>query len=90
MQMIPQPAKQYLVASDFDQTLSFHDSGSVLSVLVPIMEEFLRWDSTQIRDFFEAQGLMIQGWERMRADFLTIRSSSPAVPPSREKELTAL
>jgi 2-hydroxy-3-keto-5-methylthiopentenyl-1-phosphate phosphatase len=63
-------------------------SDDALSVLVPIMEEILRWDSAAIRDFFEAQGLMIQGWERMRADFLTIRSSSSAGAATPEKELT--
>ena len=28
------PVKQYLLASDFDQTLSFHDSGEVLGELL--------------------------------------------------------
>ena len=36
MQSKTQLVKQYLLASDFDQTLSFHDSGLVLSELVGI------------------------------------------------------
>ena len=36
MQTSGQPIKQYLLASDFDQTLSFNDSGLVLSELVGI------------------------------------------------------
>jgi len=34
MSTIPTPPKHYLVASDFDQTLSFNDSGAVLSELI--------------------------------------------------------
>src|SRR3954453_4622513 len=38
-----QPSKRYLLASDFDQTLSFNDSGYVLAELVGIApEEFER------------------------------------------------
>jgi len=41
--MIPRPIKRYLFASDFDQTLSFNDSGFVLAELLGIpQEEFLR------------------------------------------------
>ena len=36
MQNPAQILKRYLVASDFDQTLSFHDSGCVLSEMVGI------------------------------------------------------
>ena len=36
MQRANQILKRYLVVSDFDQTLSFHDSGYVLSELVGI------------------------------------------------------
>jgi hypothetical protein len=34
--MIGTPQKHYLLASDFDQTLSFNDSGLVLSELLGI------------------------------------------------------
>ena len=35
-------AKQYLLASDFDQTLSFNDSGVVLSELDRVSRHFTR------------------------------------------------
>jgi phosphoserine phosphatase len=41
--MVEKPIKRYLFASDFDQTLSFNDSGAVLSELLGIpVEEFKR------------------------------------------------
>src|SRR5690242_1393692 len=41
--MIPRPLKRYLFASDFDQTLSFNDSGVVLAELLGISaDEFKR------------------------------------------------
>jgi 2-hydroxy-3-keto-5-methylthiopentenyl-1-phosphate phosphatase len=50
-------------------------SDDALSVLVPILEEILGWRRPQIRGFFEAQGLVIQDWDRAQADWLTIRST---------------
>ncbi|HME00736.1 MAG TPA: haloacid dehalogenase-like hydrolase [Terriglobia bacterium] len=47
-------------------------SDDALSVLVPILEEIAGWDTASIRAFFEAQGLMIQEWDRVRTDWLTI------------------
>jgi 2-hydroxy-3-keto-5-methylthiopentenyl-1-phosphate phosphatase len=47
-------------------------SDDALSVLVPILEEIAGWDTARIRAFFEAQGLMIQEWDRVRTDWLTI------------------
>jgi len=41
--MSEKPVKHYIFASDFDQTLTFNDSGYVLSELVGIpMAEFER------------------------------------------------
>jgi phosphoserine phosphatase len=53
-------------------------SDDALSVLVPILEEIVGWDAARIRVFFEAQGLLIQEWDRVRADWLTIAPSNPA------------
>lgn len=53
-------------------------SDDALSVLVPILEEIVGWDAARIRVFFEAQGLLIQEWDRVRADWLTIGPNSPA------------
>jgi predicted HAD superfamily phosphohydrolase len=44
-----------------------------LSVLIPILEEIVGWDASRIRAFFEAQGFMLQEWEKVRTDSLTIR-----------------
>lgn len=47
-------------------------SDDALSVLIPVLEEIVGWDAARIRLFFEAQGLLIQEWDRVRADWLTI------------------
>jgi 2-hydroxy-3-keto-5-methylthiopentenyl-1-phosphate phosphatase len=47
-------------------------SDDALSVTIPILEEIVGWDAARIRSFFEAQGLLIQEWDRVRADWLTI------------------
>jgi len=51
-------------------------SANALAVLAPILEDIAGWERPQIRRFFEAQGLLIQEWERVRTDWLTLR---PAV-----------
>jgi HAD superfamily phosphoserine phosphatase-like hydrolase len=52
-------------------------SDDALSVLVPILEEIGAWGPGQIRALFEAQGLVIQEWDRVRTDWLTIREGAP-------------
>jgi 2-hydroxy-3-keto-5-methylthiopentenyl-1-phosphate phosphatase len=47
-------------------------SDDALSVLIPILEEIAGLDTGRIRSFFERQGLLIQEWDRVRADWLTI------------------
>ena len=44
-----------------------------LGVLIPILEEIVGWDASRIRGFFEAQGFMLQEWDKVRSDSLTIR-----------------
>jgi hypothetical protein len=51
-------------------------SDDALSVLVPILEEIAGWNRPRIRSFFEEQGLLIQGWDKVQADWLTFRSST--------------
>jgi hypothetical protein len=46
-----------------------------LSVLVPILEEIAGYDAGQIRAMFEDQGLVIQEWEKVRTDWVTIRET---------------
>ncbi len=55
-------------------------SDDALSIIVPILEEIAGWDATSIRTFFEEQGLFIQEWDRVRADWLTI---TPQPSPER-------
>ncbi len=47
-------------------------SDSALSILVPILEEVVRWDSASIRQLFEGKGLLIQQWDKVQTDVLTI------------------
>ncbi len=47
-------------------------SDSALAILVPILEEVVRWDSASIRELFEAKGLLIQQWDKVQTDVLTI------------------
>jgi HAD superfamily phosphoserine phosphatase-like hydrolase len=57
-------------------------SDDALSVMIPILEEIAGWDAARIRSFFEAQGLTIQEWDRVRADWLTI-APNPAFELAR-------
>ena len=52
-------------------------SEDALSVLVPILEDIAGWDSMRIRAFFEAHGLLLQEWDKVRTDSLTICSAAP-------------
>jgi HAD superfamily phosphoserine phosphatase-like hydrolase len=51
-------------------------SDDALSVLVPILEEIAGFTPIQIRALFEGQGLVIQEWDRVRTDWLTIRDGA--------------
>ena len=54
-------------------------SDNAMSVLVPVLEEVLRWDSGRIRRFFSTYGLSLREWDKMRTDLLTIQDSSETV-----------
>ena len=56
-------------------------STSALAVLAPILEEVAGWDHSRIRGFFESKGMLIQEWERVRTDWLTLR---PAIAEDSE------
>jgi HAD superfamily phosphoserine phosphatase-like hydrolase len=53
-------------------------SDDALSVLVPVLEDIAGFDTPRIRSFFESEGLVIQEWGKVRADWLTIRETLPA------------
>ena len=60
-------------------------SSSALAVLAPILEEVAGWERYRIRGFFEANGMLIQEWERVRTDWLTLRAATSE--SAEEKEL---
>jgi len=50
-------------------------STNALAVLAPILEDIVGWDRLRIREFFEAYGLLVQEWDRVRTDWLTLRAA---------------
>jgi HAD superfamily phosphoserine phosphatase-like hydrolase len=52
-------------------------STNALAVLAPILEDIALWPRPRIRAFFESYGVMIQEWDRVRTDWLTLRSVAP-------------
>lgn len=57
-------------------------SDNALAVLIPILEEIVVWDRGQIRAAFESKGLLIQEWDKVQTDMLTI------IPTLAEAETT--
>jgi phosphoserine phosphatase len=43
-------------------------SDNAFSIMVPILDQLLHWETRQIRDLFESYHLTLQGWERDRTD----------------------
>jgi 2-hydroxy-3-keto-5-methylthiopentenyl-1-phosphate phosphatase len=50
-------------------------SASALAVLVPVLEKVVGWQRSQIREFLESHGFLIQEWDRVRTDWLTLRAA---------------
>jgi 2-hydroxy-3-keto-5-methylthiopentenyl-1-phosphate phosphatase len=48
-------------------------STNALAVMAPILEDIAGWARLKIRGLFESQGLLIQEWDRVRTDWLTLR-----------------
>ena len=48
-------------------------SDNALPALVPILEEIAGWHRPQIRQLFESYGFLIQGWDRVQTDWVTLR-----------------
>jgi HAD superfamily phosphoserine phosphatase-like hydrolase len=51
-------------------------SENALSVLVPILEDVVHWESPKIRAFFETHGFALREWDKVRTD--TIKLSATA------------
>jgi HAD superfamily phosphoserine phosphatase-like hydrolase len=62
-------------------------SDSALAILVPILEEVVGWDSVKIRELFENKGLLIQQWDKVQTDMLTI---VPIATPQEEQAQAAV
>src|ERR1700722_17704241 len=50
-------------------------SDNALATLVPILEDIAGWQRTQIRQLFDSYGFLIQGWDRVQTDWVTLRPS---------------
>jgi len=51
-------------------------SDNALSVLIPIFEEILQWETAQIRSFFEERGFVVQDWEKVQTDTISIMKTA--------------
>jgi phosphoserine phosphatase len=54
-------------------------SDDALSVLVPVLEEIVGFGTPEIRALFDTHGFVIQEWEKVRTDWLTIREHGATV-----------
>jgi phosphoserine phosphatase len=59
-------------------------SDNAMSVLVPVLEDVLRWDSTRIRSLFASHGLTLRDWDKRRTDTLTIQEFGESIATSAE------
>ena len=59
-------------------------SDNALSVLVPVLEDILNWNSTRIREFFTGHGLAMQDWDKIRTDWVTFSGPDEAGEPDEE------
>jgi HAD superfamily phosphoserine phosphatase-like hydrolase len=57
-------------------------SDNALPTLVPILEEIAGWQRPQIRALFESYGFLIQGWDRVQTDWVTLRPSGVVAEPA--------
>jgi predicted HAD superfamily phosphohydrolase len=55
-------------------------STSALGVLAPILERIVGLNRQQIRKFLESHGFLIQEWDKVRAEWLTLRQARPDEP----------
>ena len=62
-------------------------SDSALSVLIPVLEEVVGWEPPRIRELFESKGLVIQQWDKVQTDMLTI---VPIGAPAEERSVLVI
>ena len=61
-------------------------SENALAILIPILEDVVGWDTASIRATFEQKGFLIQQWDKVQTDMLTI---IPSVAPILEHSAAA-
>jgi len=47
-------------------------SDNAMAVVVPILEDIVGWDRARIRALFDDKGFLIQEWDKVQTDTLTI------------------
>jgi HAD superfamily phosphoserine phosphatase-like hydrolase len=52
-------------------------SDSAFSIMIPILDQLLRWRAADIRELFESFGLTLNEWEKDRTDRVTVRETRP-------------
>jgi phosphoserine phosphatase len=65
-------------------------SDNAMSVLVPVLEKVLGWDSARIRRLFASYGLTLLEWDKMRTDRLTIHDSAEHVSVAAAPQANAV
>jgi 2-hydroxy-3-keto-5-methylthiopentenyl-1-phosphate phosphatase len=60
---------------------------NALVVLAPILENIVGWPRPRIREFLESYGFLIQEWDSVRTDWLTLRAidGADSEPPVESK-----
>lgn len=56
-------------------------SEDALSVLVPVLEDVLGWNSAAIRVFFESHGFALREWSKVRTDNITLCPTEAEAQP---------
>ena len=56
-------------------------SEDALSVLVPVLEDLLGWNSASIRVFFESHGFALREWSKVRTDNITLWPTETEAQP---------
>jgi len=59
-------------------------SDNALAILIPILEDVAGWNTSSIRSVFEAKGFLIQQWDKVQTDLLTIIPNHEIPPVEHE------
>lgn len=54
-------------------------SDNALAVLVPILEQISGWQRPRIRQLFESYGFLIQDWDRVQTDWITLKPAGAEI-----------